>query len=95
MRRLKLDHWFVGEDTLGISLMRYYVDINITIDDDKIKYILRVIDSDRKELLFDFDALEEAISFVEGVINKCKSYIEVEEAYNKYYAQDKNKTLIK
>ena len=94
MGRIKLDHWFINDNELSISLMRYYVDINISYD-EKVNILLRVIDSDRKELFFDFDSLEKAIIFTEAVINKCPNYQAIEDAYNNYYREDKTKKLIR
>lgn len=95
MRRFKLNHWFINDNQLSISLMRYYVDIDMTVDDDDTSVILRVVDSNRKELFFDFDSMETAVAFTEAVIDKCSTYNDIEEAYNKYYSEDMPKTFVK
>ena len=96
MSNFKLNHWFINGNELSISLMRYYVDINMNLDDySGICFILRVIDSNRRQLLFNFDSIEKAVVFTETVIDKCLTFEEIKEAYNKYYSTDIAKTFIK
>lgn len=86
MGKINFNHWYVKDNTLSISLMRFCVDIDVK---DGIK--LRVIDEDRNELIFDFNTLGEAIFYTENVINDCKTKEEINYEYNKMFKkEDKN-----
>ena len=84
-----LNHWFINGNIIGISLMKYYVDIELVSENDKVMAKLRLNDDNMKVLVFIFRSLEDAITFAEDVINKdCyvtiddikKSYLEYNES---------------
>ena len=89
MSNFELNHWFINGNELSISLMRYYVSIDTEI------MLLKVIDSNRKQIYLDFDSIEEAVTFTEAVIDKCLTYEEIKKAYNTYYSNDESKTFSK
>lgn len=89
MGKLNLDHWFVKDNTLSISLMNLFVDISVMNDDDTIK--VRVVDSNMEELALTVDTLGEAIFFTENEITKCRSLKEVEDEYKNTF----NKSTVK
>lgn len=92
MKRIDLDHWFVGDNKLSISLMKFFVRITICKNDDYIFYGLEVYDDNRVCLIFNFYSLEDAIKFTEEVIAKC---FEKEEIINAYIEKFDKKTKVK
>ncbi len=88
MKRIELDHWFVKENELTISLLRYYINIKIYQNDKEINYKLTVINSQNKKLIYIFNSLEKAIDFTENHINYCKTFEEIIEQYNKYNSKE-------
>ena len=95
MKSLELNRWYAGEDEICISLLRYYVDITICKNDEFIFYRLRVIDEDRKELIFNFYSLEDAVRFTEDTINKCITSEEIINSYDKQFKNNKFKSIKK
>lgn len=81
MSRIELNHWYMKENELLISLMRFYVKIKILKNDKTIYYQLLVKESEGKDLTFNFYTIEDAISFTEQTINKCQNTDEVFEKY--------------
>ena len=88
MSRIKLNHWYVKNNELSIYLMRFYTKIRILKNDQTIYYQLFVKGHDEKELIFNFYAIEDAISFTEQVINKSKNSSEVLEKYTLMFEND-------
>ena len=76
MERVSKDHWYTKGNHLSISFMKHYVDIEVSYDNE-IVFITRVIDENRKELLFRFKTLEGAISFAENIVSKCRTNDEI------------------
>lgn len=95
MALLKLNHWFVNSDKLSISLMRYYVNIKICKNDEFIFYRLEVYFDSKKELVFNFYSLEDAVTFVENTISKCNTIKEILESYKEQFENGKFKLLNK
>lgn len=99
MHSIKLDHWYINDNNLSISLMRFYVGIKCIIEDNKVVYNLELINSEiGLKKLFRFSCLEDAIFFTEEVIRKCQTFEEVNEEYNNMYESNgkvMNKTLWK
>ena len=81
MKNLELDHWYIKDNELSISLMRHHVSIGILRNDKNIFYQLGVIDSNRESLLFNFYTLEDAVRFTEDVISKCMNNKEILKQY--------------
>lgn len=93
MKRVELDHWFVIDNMLAISVMRYHVEIRV-YQDDIIIYKLRVVNSKKKSLIFDFYSLEDAITFTERVISKSKTLEDIKEVYNDSFENSKSKEKV-
>ena len=88
-----LNHWFINGNIIGISLMKYYVDIELVSENDKVIAKLRLNDENMKVLIFIFRSLEDAITFAEDVINKdCYVTInDIKESYVEYIESSKIK----
>ena len=95
MERIELDHWFVDDNKLLISLMRYYVDIRIYQNDTTVFYQLRVLNQNKESLIFNFDSLEDAIVFTEQIIQKSRTLKEIIKSYQEQWKQEKFKSLKK
>jgi len=95
MDRIKLNHWFIKNNELSISLFRYCINIKILFNDEFVFYQLTVIDSQRYEIIFNFYTLEDAISFTENVITSCKTNEEIINSYQEMFTQNKFKKKIK
>ena len=96
MGRINLDHWFVKENELSISLMHFYVSISSCFNNNEIYYLVKVInnDSEIKEIQYGFNSLEEAIFFVENDVSICWTFDEVNTKY-KEFNSSKQKTFKK
>ena len=84
MRRIDLDHWFINENVLSISLMNLY----IKIEPYKNFCDMTITDENYRKISLDFKSLEEAISFAEEKIKDCRSNDEVYQRYNKLYEKE-------
>ena len=97
MHSVKLNHWYIDDSELSISLMNFYVDIEPLLDNNNIiVYLLRVVNlnTEIKEISFKFDSLEEAMSFAENDVKKCFTFSDVLDHYKKINSED-NKVLKK
>lgn len=83
MQRFELNGWFVDGNELSISLMRFYVSINLLNQNGYISYRVRV-KQDQDELIFNFRTLEEAYTFVYSKVNKSRN---LDEVANSYFAE--------
>lgn len=81
MNRIELNHWFVSNNQLSISLINYCVIITILKNDEFIFYRLKVIDNNRSDLTFNFYSLEDAITFTEKIISKCNTVNDITNDY--------------
>lgn len=88
MKRLELNHWFSKDNKLDISLMRFYVEINITNNN---LFQMKIYDSNQDTIVLNFKTLEEAITFTEETINKCQNIDDITNNYTKTYKNDKEK----
>ena len=88
MSRIELNHWFVKDNQISISLMRFYVRINILKNSDTIYYQLTVINSNREEVTINFYTIEDAITFTEQIINKCNNNEEIINKYKMMFANN-------
>ena len=95
MNKIKLDNWYLDDNKLSISLMRFYTEINILSNDEFIYYQTKVIDNNSNQLIFSFYSIEDAISFVESVIKNSKTTDEILEIYKKIYESNKFKSKMK
>ena len=102
MSRIELNHWYVRNNELSISLISFYTRIEILENNQTIYYRLYVKGNDNKELTFNFYTIEDAISFTEQIIAKSHDINEVLEKYiikfeneklnNSYSNQSNNNT---
>ena len=95
MSRMRLDHWFVDDKGISISLMRFFVNIIICTSKDKIFFKVEIVDDGIEKLYFNFTSLEDAVLFIEEIVSKCLSCEEVEDRYNKIYCQKRRNLEIK
>ena len=91
MGMIKLDHWYIKNNQLCISLMKYYTNINMVLSNSKVFFVLNIVNLEMKELYLCFNTLEEAITFVEDVINKDYeiTFSDMEEVYRQQYSDEK------
>ncbi len=82
MNMIKKDHWYINDNELAITLMRYYVSIMLVNDEGDISFKLTVAGgAGSKEMNLSFSNLEDAIVFTEDVISQCKSFDEIKKVY--------------
>lgn len=87
MARINKNHWFVGSNEIKISLMRFYVEIEITKNDETIFYRLKVYNDGKVTLIFNFYSLEEAVHFTEIEIDKCYAIEDIVDIYKDDYPE--------
>lgn len=87
MERIKLDHWYITGNELGISLMNFFARINMVERVDGLKFRLGVYYDSKEVQVYYFDDLENAIGFTENTISKCFYPEEIIDAYNKKYGE--------
>ena len=95
MRFKLLNHWFIDNNKIGISLMRFYIDIEILIEDGELCYKLQIFDDNKVALTFIFETFENVMTFVEDVVNKNSSItlLDIKKTYDEEYG--KSKIIIK
>jgi len=81
MEKLLLNHWFINENNMSISLMRFHVSINTYVKDDKLSFVLVATNSNMDKLALSFDSLESAINFTECEITLCDNFNDIAEHY--------------
>lgn len=92
MNKIKSNQWYIEDNKMGISLLRYYAKISILKNNDFIFYRITIIDANRKELVFNMYTLEDAVSFVENVVAISHDYDEILHEYKKMYEENKFKS---
>ena len=88
MERIKLNHWFIKENELSISLMRYYVMVYPILCNNQVSYVLNVMDDENNKTFY-FDTLEESVKFTEDVINNSNNIQQMIDEYNNYLENPK------
>lgn len=91
MRKIKINNWFIKENSLNISLSKFYVGIEQEKDNS---YILYFIDAKGHNTPLAFNNLEEAVMFTEDVINKLNHRREIIKKYLELYRNDDDKVLL-
>lgn len=92
MSKINLNSWYIKDSKLSVSLMRYHVSITPIISDEQaIKAILKVVDSNMENNKYNFDNIEDAMMFTENVINNCTSLEEIDNGYAIYEESKKEK----
>ena len=77
MKRVSLNHWYVKDNKLEISLMWFFVSIDVKSNG----CFLKVVEDGINETSFYFSNLEEAIDFTEKFIASCKDIELIKETY--------------
>ena len=96
MVQINLDHWFIKNNELSISLIRYYVSIELVFSENDINALLMVTKGEGENRHYlSFLSLEDAIIFTEDVINKCNNIDEIINIYSEEYSQKCQKNLCK
>ena len=93
MKKIELNHWFVGDNELGISLMRYFVKVSICKNDNFIYYPLEVYQDSKSILRFNFYSIGDAISFTENEIKKSETKEEILKNYEEKYLNEELKPI--
>jgi len=94
MEVIELNHWFVTDNELLISLMRYFVKINICQNNKFIFYRLEVFEEGKVALVFNFDSLSDAIHFTEKIIQNCTEISEIVHQYiSRFQKVEFNQTI--
>lgn len=75
------NQWYINNSSLSISLLHYYVCIDIICNDNNVVYNLTVINEEREKTNYKFESLESAITFTEEVVNYCDSFDEMTKSY--------------
>ncbi|MEE3343690.1 MAG: hypothetical protein VZS44_06350 [Bacilli bacterium] len=98
MGKIDLKQWFVDGNSLSISLLNYWVDINIKNDGNGIYIQMEVMDNNMQKYVFKFKTLGEAVDFTDNVIKRYKSMQKIsiiyEEKYNKHEEDKKVDKII-
>ncbi len=76
-------HWYIKENKLAISLMRFHVSIDPKIDEETLQYKMKIVDSSMDNISLNFNSLEEAMTFTEEIVSKKTDIEEISEEYNK------------
>ena len=95
MRKMELDHYYLTNNEIDISLSRYFVNVKLFIDDEETHFLLTIINNDQEELIFRFDTLEDTISFIEDIVYRSKDFFEIIEGYEFYKMTSEKKRLLR
>lgn len=87
MNKIELNHWYLKENELRIALMRFHVKIKVLKNSQDI-YFQLTLNKGEEELVFNFNSLEDAVSFTEQIIDKCYSNQEVIERYTELFGNN-------
>ena len=94
MKQIEKTNWYVSDNDVSISLMRFHAKYSIKKDDEHLVH-LTVTDKDMKKAVCKFDTIEEAVSFTENVVDNCMCLKDIYDAYKKMYLfQKENKGVL-
>lgn len=88
MAKIKLNQWFIKDNSLSISLMRYYVIICPIVSGSNLSYVLNVMDDENNKTLY-FNTLEDAIRFTEDIISNSFNFETIINQYNEFLMKPK------
>lgn len=88
MKKIDLNHWFLKDNNMEISLMNLVASIEIDSYIENVFCCLNVKDEEDKVVSLKFNTLEKAVSFVEDYIRKCRKNSEVLDKYDKFMFED-------
>lgn len=90
MGRINLDHWFVKDNNLSISLLNFHVEI---IQNNS-SCFLKIKDRDNNEMVLYSNTLEEAIYITENIVNNSIDNKEIEEKYKEFNKKEKTDDIV-
>ena len=93
MSKVNLNHWFIKDNDFSISLMRYYVIICPIAYNNKLSYVMNVMDDENNKTFY-FETLEESIRFTEDVVNNSHNMEMIITQYNDFVNKPKAKRKI-
>ena len=85
MGKIDLNNWFVDGNSLSVSLLNYWIDINIKSDNNGIYIQMEVVDNNMDKYIFKFKTMGDAVDFVDNVINRYKSIQKIAIVYEDKY----------
>ncbi len=91
MAKINKTHWFINNNELSISLLRFHVEINFIDNDNTVK--IKIKDNNEEYISLTVNSLEEAISFTENVIIKCKNKEEIIDNYKNTFENNDVKKI--
>ena len=91
MKKFLLNHWYIKENELLISLTRFFAKIKILNNNETIYFKLFINDGENKEVVLNFYTIEDVVFFTEQIVNKC---ININEIYEKYNLMFESKNFI-
>jgi len=96
MNIIKKNNWFVRDNNLLISLNNFYAGIYVLSENDNVYFKVSVLNYNTMaiELELLFSTMEESISFIEDVVDKCSTFDEILLEYKNLY-DNENKILKK
>ena len=94
MEIIENTRWFINDNRISRALMRFHVELKVLSEENNIKCILQITDSNLKSIIFNFDTIEESLSFIQNVVNKSLSLKEIQEKYRDIYKENKNEKII-
>lgn len=89
MRRIELNHWYIGDNSLNVSLLNFNVSIVLVARNNNIEYLLNIKDKNDCTLILKFYSLDEAMMFTEMIVTNNKTLTEVIGEYEKAYINNK------
>ena len=90
MTRVSLNHWYVNGNKLEISLMWFFVSIDV----DSNGCLLTVVEDGVNKNRFRFTSLEDAIDFTEEFIASCKDIDMIKETYQIITHKDDKEVIL-
>ena len=88
MGKIDLKHWFIGDNSLSISLVNFWIDIDIKNIGNNIYAEMKLIDSDMQTFIFNFLTLEDAVEFTENVVDKYRNSQKIAIIYGDNYKKE-------
>ena len=82
--KINLNHWYVKNNELSISLMNFYASISI-YKNDNLCFVLRINNWNMEDIYLYFNTLEEVISFTETKIVNSRTFEEILILYKEHY----------
>ena len=82
MSRIGLNPWYINGNELSISLMNYYVSIEMVNDDGDISFLLNIsTGAGGKNIVLPFKEIEDAIVFTENIVRFSDNFDEIKRIY--------------